>query len=499
MNYLRTLFDKIKYLLTPKVVYEVRTLHDELNDYEFAIDELTYDDLLLSDFMKRYNHTCTSYGDEMFDHWLRSIKSKEQISSLQMNLQILKDHEQREKISSFLKKMGKQHRGNIISDLWHGFQIRSFVIEHVYAILASNVLLCVLLSYVFPHFIPLWVIAFFMGNLFIYASSNYYISKVAGSINYLVKAVHFVQKLDRNKLHQIKYDLPEYKKFRRILWSGYLFKEGVGGPQSGDILSMIMDYFRVFFCLEIISYKLTCKYLLKNIEEIRKVITFTGYYDCLLNTLHMVEEYNLSYSEISDDRPILFTDLIHPLLDNPVSQSRTIERGIIITGLNMAGKTTFMRSLGLNQLLATSFGVTFSSSYTTSIRSLLTSFRINDLLLQNKSRYFAEAERIASINYAVENNPSLCLIDEILSGTNSDDRIYGSIEILKSMAEYGQSYVISATHDLKIAESLTSLYDTSYFDGKVEEGEILFDYRLKEGIVSEKNGIQILRALGIKI
>jgi len=499
MNSIRFIFEKIKDLLTPTVVYENKTLHDVLFDEEYRLDEITYSDLMLDEFNRKYNRTFTSYGDEMFDHWLKTVKSRSQIESLQRDMASLHENPHMPKISQLLKSVGKQYRGNIVSDLWSGFQIKSFIIDKALAIFILNIALSVALSFLFSQLIPLWIILFFINNLFIYAGSNYYISRVAGSINYLVKAIVFIKTIDKKELHLLERAIPRYRPLKKIIWSGYLFKEGIGGPQSGDIITMLFDYFRVFFCLEILSYKMTSKYVLNNIDTIRDVITFVGYYDSVVNNLKLMEDCNVSFSKVLDRGGIEFEDLRHPLLENPTSQSRSIEKGIIITGLNMAGKSTFMKSVGLNQLLATSMGITFSRKFSTSVRYIATSFRINDLLLEQKSRYFAEAERIVSLNETVHNSNALCLIDEILSGTNSDDRIAGSIKILRNMAGNSRSIIISATHDIKIAESLAGEYDTCYFDGTLENDSIEFDYNLKDGIVDKRNGLLILKTLGIEI
>ena len=189
----------------------------------------------------------------------------------------------------------------------------------------------------------------------------------------------------------------------------------------------------------------------------------------------------------------------HPLIEGSVGQSKKLERGLIVTGLNMAGKTTFMKSLGLNQLLATSFAFAFAKNYSTTVLSILTSLKINDDILKSQSRYYAEAKRLSFIKEHISAHPCLCLIDEILSGTNSDDRIYGATLILKEFASNPQSFIIAATHDSTIAENATNLYDLVYFDGEIQDDKLIFDYVLKDGIVTKKNGLLILKLLGITI
>lgn len=499
MSPLRAL--KSKY--TVNIPFEVDSLHKNLKDYAYEIDEMTFNDLMLPEFNEKFNHTKTSCGDELFDHWSRSVKNERDITSLQNDLSQIMRNNDTTIIAKYLNKLGKQKRGNIVTDLWNGFKIYSWTIDHFREIFLVNILLTILLSVIFAiinsKLIPLPIMLFFVVNMAVYIATNRQISNVSGSINYFIQLCACLKKIEKQTKVRVHLDFPDYRLFKHINWCSLLFKEGLGGAESQDLFSIIIDYLRVFFCLEIIAYKMTSKFVLKHIEKVRNIIYYVGYLDCCVNSKAILEKNDATLAHIGGGLSIAFKNMRHPLLADPVGQTKKIERGIIVTGLNMAGKTSFMKSLGLNQLLSTSFGFAFASEFNTTVLQIMTSFRINDNLLKSQSRYYAEAYRLVELKNNIHGHRSLCLIDEILSGTNSDDRIFGATAILKNFSENEDSIIISATHDNKIAENLSDTYDCIYFDGEIVGNQIIFDYTIKEGIVSKRNGLLILKLLGIHI
>lgn len=489
---------KIKNLFSEKTDFTLTSLHEQLNDYEYEIDADTYDDLLLPQFEKKYNKTFTTCGDEVFNHWLRSIKSKEQITALQSDISSLSASPHTAKIEKYLKKIGKQFRGNLTCDLWNGFNIKFWVIDNFYQLYALNILLsfCIFLLNTKILFLPA---AFFcIFNLILFVLTNGKISRISGSIHYFLTVCVRLNKILKKTNIKLSIPVPNLREIIKVGGHSFLFRDGFGNT-AGDIISLLLDYLRTFFCLELFAYKKVSKIVYKNRDELRRVIYFTGYLDCLLNTVRIMENSETVLSAVAENSSIEFLEIKHPLIEGSVGQSKNLERGVIITGLNMAGKTTFMKSLGLNQLLATSFGFAFAQSYSTRVLSILTSLKINDDILKSQSRYYAEAKRLSSIRERINAQPCLCLIDEILSGTNSDDRIYGATLILKEFASSSKSIILAATHDLSIAENLKELYDLAYFDGEIQDDKLIFDYMLKNGIVSKKNGLLILKLMGIAI
>ncbi len=473
-------------------------LHEFLDDYEYEIDEQTRADLMTAEFTEAYRRTLTSAGDQVFDHWTRSVRRKE-------DLLVFQDDVRRalgsgtDRTERALARLGKQGRGHIVTDLWNGFTVRAWVVDNFVWLQALNLAACALICLAGARFVIAAVTLFLLVNLTLYLLANRHIARVAGSINYFMGLCRCVEKALRYGELPIGLAQPDYRTFRRVAWCSVLFKEGVGGPQSGDPLAMLVDNLRVFLCLEIIAFRLTRRHLLRHSDELRAMVYYAGYLDCVLSCKALARDGGLTFARLTDDSFIDFTDMRHPLIDGAVGQSRRVGRGIVATGMNMAGKTSFMKSLGLNQAFATGFGLAFASSYETGIFRIVSSLRIDDNLLSRRSRYYAEAYRLAEMMRLAADAPSLCLIDEILSGTNSDERIRGATEILRRFSAGRGSIVVAATHDTAIAESLRDAYDLIYFDGERRGDRLVFDYRVKDGVVSRRNGLDILRILGIEV
>ncbi|MCJ7688731.1 MAG: DNA mismatch repair protein MutS, partial [Clostridiaceae bacterium] len=185
---------------------------------------------------------------------------------------------------------------------------------------------------------------------------------------------------------------------------------------------------------------------------------------------------------------------IHPLIENAVSNSINIENGgIVLTGTNMAGKSTFLRMLGVNIILAQSFYFVLAKDYQAPFFNIVSSISPNDDLTKGKSFFMAEVEAILRIIKALEKDvPLFCPIDEIFRGTNPIERIAMSAEILKHINN-GKTISIVATHDRELVHILKENFKFYYFSENVNKSKGLsFDYKIKEGVSQTRNAIKLL-------
>ena len=175
---------------------------------------------------------------------------------------------------------------------------------------------------------------------------------------------------------------------------------------------------------------------------------------------------------------------------------------IIVTGSNMSGKSTFLRTCGVNAVLAFAGAPVCASAFTVSHVRLHSSMRISDSLEENISSFYAELHRLRAIITGAESDPkALLLLDEILRGTNSDDRYTGSVALIRQLTGYGSAAMV-ATHDLRLARlerELPQAIENYHFDVKVSGEELFFDYRLTPGICSSFNASLLMKKMGIKV
>lgn len=197
----------------------------------------------------------------------------------------------------------------------------------------------------------------------------------------------------------------------------------------------------------------------------------------------------------------------HPLIPEGrrINNSFTAEgagKAIIVTGSNMSGKSTFLRTCGVNTVLAFAGAPVCASAFTISLARLHTSMRISDSLEENISSFYAELRRLKAIISGAESEPKVfLLLDEILRGTNSDDRYTGSVALIRQLTGYGAVAMV-ATHDLRLAgleQVLPRSIENYHFDVKVNNEELFFDYRLTPGICSSFNASLLMKKMGIKV
>jgi DNA mismatch repair ATPase MutS len=200
-------------------------------------------------------------------------------------------------------------------------------------------------------------------------------------------------------------------------------------------------------------------------------------------------------------------DMGHPLIPagRRICNSFTADgagKAIIVTGSNMSGKSTFLRTCGVNAVLAFAGAPVCASAFTVSLVRLHSSMRISDSLEENISSFYAELRRLRAIIAGTESDPkAFLLLDEILRGTNSDDRYTGSVALIKQLSGYGAVSMV-ATHDLRLAgleDELPQSIENYHFDVKVNDEELFFDYLLTPGICSSFNASLLMKKMGIKV
>ena len=211
--------------------------------------------------------------------------------------------------------------------------------------------------------------------------------------------------------------------------------------------------------------------------------------------------------EITIEYPVLeTTNVEHPLIPKNTSISNNYllnnHRIALITGSNMAGKSTFLRTIGINAVLAFMGARVCAQSMKVSVMQMASYMRIRDSLNESTSTFKAELDRIQKILKLVENHKNtFILLDEMLRGTNSMDKYLGSKAIIEKLIQLDGVGMI-ATHDLKLSElsdQYPQLVKNFHFDIKVEGEEMLFDYKLKNGPCETFNASLLLKKIGIEI
>ena len=252
-------------------------------------------------------------------------------------------------------------------------------------------------------------------------------------------------------------------------------------------------------------------HVLKSLLQWKKqhAKTIALWLDVIAETEALSSFGNLYYNNPDFTFPILntenkieFTNLAHPLLKKEGRVGNDIRFDsdfMILTGSNMSGKSTFLRSLGINMVLAGAGAPVCADKAKVHPLPVLVSMRLSDSLSDSESYFFAEVKRLRYIMDELKERRAFVMLDEILRGTNSDDKRTGTIKVIKRMIGLNAIGAI-ATHDIEVCE-LADEYPSQLvnrcFEAQIENNELYFDYKLRDGICKNKSATFLMEKMGV--
>lgn len=209
------------------------------------------------------------------------------------------------------------------------------------------------------------------------------------------------------------------------------------------------------------------------------------------------------YPTLNTEFKIDFSDLSHPLLNAKTRVGNEVafhpQSFMILTGSNMSGKSTFLRSLGINMVLSGMGSVVCAKEANVHPLPVLVSMRLSDSLSDSESYFFAEIKRLKQIMDELEGNAAFVLLDEILRGTNSDDKRNGTIEVVKKVIAHKAIGAI-ATHDIEVCLTTNEYPDiltNKCFEVEIVNDDLHFDYKLRDGICKNKSATFLMKKMGV--
>ena len=266
-----------------------------------------------------------------------------------------------------------------------------------------------------------------------------------------------------------------------------------------DLASLIYQYLNMFFLLDVNCYAFTVEELRRKRKNVTALFEGLGYLDAAISVA------SARYGNVKFTTPKFydrvkicrFRRLYHPLLQSPVPNDLLVNaRGILITGSNMSGKSTFIRTVGVNVVLAQTIHTCFAEEYLAPFLDVKVSMGAADSLTESKSHYLAEVESVrVLVESAQSGTQCLFLLDELFRGTNTVERVAAAKAILEYLNR-GDNIVMVATHDIELAELLGHRYECHHFREVIHHQQMEFDYRIQPGTSSTRNAIAILKLLG---
>ena len=471
-----------------KHFFEVETKTDN------SLDDITWEDLNMNDVFKKVNHTYSTIGEDLLYSILRNpikdngtlCRRKKIIYFLQNNVEL------REKIGIEFLKLGETDSDITVLLLNKLKQNTSLKIQYIalffFAILS-------ILSFIVTRnmFFILLIFIIYIFNICMYYSLSYKTKQEISSVSYLNRVLYTANKLC--KLEIAESELKKYNsEIKILLISCHKLMKKTATITRIKGIGVLGDYINILFLPEEIYYLSAISEIELHKTELKKLILFVGEFDALLS----IASYRTSLKQYVE--PIFTTinkflklnNVVHPLIADAVPNSITLDnKGIIITGSNMSGKSTFLRTIAINVIFAQTICTCLCSEYISSYFHVLTSINPSDNILIGKSYYMAEVESLHRIIKACNNKtPCFGVIDEIFRGTNPLERVSASAVILDYIIDRN-ALVAVATHDLELTKVLKN-YISFYFREEVTKDGLTFDFTIKKGVSPTRNAVKIL-------
>ncbi len=364
----------------------------------------------------------------------------------------------------------------------------------------SLITLIMAFEHVLPYFVFYAVVVF--KYLFSYLYGLYYkeefeqIGVLAKNVKKLTALFQYLSKIKR-----------ENKKLKKIIENVCQSIRTIQKLDTIEGFSHLKDNFLANFIFNgiftvdpyiLFQYQTIQKQDKKNLMQSMKDISYLEGMISLANIA--ITKENICIPKRSNDICLEFEELTHPLLEEDVCVPNSFsmsEHIYIITGSNMSGKTSFLRTIGINLILASAGTYVCASEFHSCYLKIFTSMRIQDNIEKGISTFYGELLRIKeAIVYQKEKKPMIVLIDEIFKGTNYNDRMLGATNVIKKLNQDNVLLFIT-THDFELCDTKVAKVENCYFTEFYEKDNILFDYKIRKGKCTTTNAKYLMKRLHI--
>ena len=463
--------------------------------HSYCIDNDTWDDLDFDQIFQIINRTITPIGSQYLFYLLRHPVFKKEILENRERLinNFTENKNLREKIQLAFQKLEDDNVKNLVYSLWKPLpDIPGYTkILQFISFTSLSVLLLVLTGYIdFLILLPIFTLNLILRSLIK--------RKIDIDIQYLKYLGNLINVADKILSLKFKELIDIQSILNKNLEKTRIIGKEIFTLQANDDFG-VYEYIKIYFLWDISRFYSVIDKIKNHLKELRAIYETIGNLDALISTASFRANYNDYCCPMFNgvNGKYIVKDIYHPLLNKSVPNSFEFKsKNIIITGSNMAGKTTFLKTLGVNAILSQTINTSLAKSYKAPFIKVISSIGKTDDLVSGKSYYLAEVESILRLIKASELEViHLFIMDEIFRGTNSTERLATSVEVLKYLSN-NKDYILVATHDLQLSEIVNSEYSIFNFREEVCEEGLKFDYKLHSGPSTTRNAIALLDYAG---
>lgn len=472
--------------------------HKEIQNVDFqTINSQTQNDIDFEELFVYLDRTTSRTGQQYLYHKL--LTPTNDLNKLELfNKQVIyfqNNPRERELIQTILlglKKDGSYNIPSLLSD-------NIFKKPNWYNLVKVDLYLTIILSIlsIKYHFLSVWLLVPLFSNFvlhFWFKNRSFNVIRSFPFLNNLINISKKFSESDKIKFEKdIRNNIYHLSKFQNNIL--FLNKGSIKiGGDIENLLYYFLDLVKGFFLVDFFIYFNSINEVIEKRRDIEVIFNYVGWVDVCISVSYIREGDKQNSIPIftPNNKSIKYEEIIHPLIDGCISNNLNIDKkSILITGSNMSGKSTFLRTILINQLLSQTIYTSFSKSFQTPFLKINSSIRIDDSLLDGKSYYFEEVGIVLDLIKKVEDDCNLFILDEVFKGTNTIERISSSKSIL-SFLNKGNNIVIVSTHDIELTTMLKDEFDLYHFSEDINEDKLQFDHKLKSGELTTRNGIKLL-------
>ena len=478
----------------------------ERHQEEKQLDDITWNDLGMDEIFRQIDRTYSAAGEEYLYYTLRNIFcGREALEHLEEVVTWLDGQEDtRVRIQLLMKQLGHLGKYSLYDyldnlDYLGERSNRKMIVGNLLYLPFAGLL------FVQPAVGSIGIVVCMLWHILTYFREKKVIEPYIVSFAYVLRLVDVCEELQKQKIPVYEKELGELRKalksLRELRRGSYWVMAGNQGQIGGNPLDILSDYLRMILHLDILQFNCMLQKLRKKTGQVEIMLGITGYLDMAVaigGFRRSLEGYCIP--ELEEETKKTFIDMEngwHPLLSHPVKNSIRADRGVLLTGSNASGKSTFLKMVAVNAVLAQTIHTCTAESYHAPIFRIFSSMALRDSIENGESYYIVEIRSLKRILDVAEErkSPVLCFVDEVLRGTNTVERIAAATQILIHLAESG-ALGFAATHDIEMTELLKEQYDNYHFEEVIKDGDIMFPYQLLSGKASTRNAIRLLQMMG---
>src|SRR5215831_3544833 len=471
------------------------------DDTSGALDDRTWNDLLLDDLFKHLDRTESTVGRQLLYHRLRSAPYR--LDEFEALIQIATaDAHKRERAQAALSRLNDPsgyylhtltNPSEFVRERWH----------FVYPVWSAAIVFALLAVPLLPSLLLIIVIAFAINFVVRFATADRISRQVMWfrQVGPLLSAARGATAFDtseaRSIIGHLKSDLSALSRLGRI--ARWVSRD----PATADPITLsIIEYLNILFLMDVNALYFAAGELRSKSDHLRRVIEAVGEIDAAI----AVASFRTGAREWTRPRfreahdSVTFVDFRHPLIENAVPNSLALAppHGLLVTGSNMSGKSTFLRTVGVNVVLAQTINTCLAVRYEAPIYRVRSCIGRADDLLAGKSYYLVEVESVLDLVRASSSSaPHLFIFDEIFRGTNAIERIAAAEAVLGALIGDGKLHVVlAATHDNELVDLLSQTFAVCHFEDMLMDERLTFTYHLTSGPALSRNAIALLRLNG---